>query len=208
MQSLGNILKESRRKKGYTFEKLEGKTKIKISFLRALESQNWAALPEYPVVLGFVKNIAANIGIPENLAVALLRRDYPPKKLPINPKPDVMNKFTWGPTATFFVGLVLVVLVALGYLGYQYSQFLAPPRLEIASPKEGELVKESPVRVVGRTDPNATVKVNNQPILIEETGDFLVNLEIFEGTGEIIISATSRSGKETVIRRKIVPELD
>lgn len=207
MQILGNILKDSRRKKGYSFEKLETKTKIKISFLRALEAHNWQVLPEYPVVLGFVKNVAGSLGISENLAVALLRRDYPPKKLPINPKPDIASRFTWGPTATFFVGLGVVLLVVLGYLIYQYSQFLTPPSLELVSPKEGETIKQKEVRVVGKTSPNASVTVNNQPILIEDSGDFIVNLEIFEGTGEIIVTATSRSGKETTIHRKIVPEI-
>lgn len=207
MQILGNILKEARRKKGYSFEKLESKTRIKTVFLRALEAHNWQALPEYPVVLGFVKNIAGSIGVGEGLAVALLRRDYPPKKLPINPKPDIASKFTWGPTATFFVGLGVVLLIALGYLTRQYFQFLTPPELEVLSPKEGQIIKEKEVRVVGKTSPNASVTVNNQPILIEDSGDFVVNLEIFEGTGEITVTATSRSGKETTIHRKIVPEI-
>lgn len=207
MQTLGNILKDSRRKKGYTHEDLEEKTRIKIQFLKALENHHWEILPEYPVVLGFVKNVAGSLDISENLAVALLRRDYPPKKLSINPKPDVTNKFTWGPTATFFVGLGLVILVVLIYLTRQYFLFLSPPALEVVSPKEGEVVKQKEVRVVGKTSPNASVTVNNQPILIEDSGDFVVNLEIFEGTSEITVSATSRSGKETVVHRKIVPEI-
>ncbi len=207
MQTLGNLLKDSRRKKGYTLSDLEEKTRIKTLFLKALEEQRWDALPEYPVVVGFVKNVAGSLDTSESLAVALLRRDYPPKKLSINPKPDITNKFVWGPAVTFFVGLGVVVLIVLSYLIKQYFQFLSPPSLEIISPKENQIVKENEVRIVGKTNPNASVTVNNQPISLEETGDFVANLEIFEGTNEIVVTATSRSGKETVVRRKIVPEL-
>lgn len=207
MQTLGNLLKDSRRRKGYTLSDLEEKTRIKTQFLKAIEEQRWDALPEYPVVIGFVKNIAGSLDTSESLAVALLRRDYPPKKLSINPKPDITNKFVWGPAVTFFVGLGIVVLIVLSYLTKQYFQFLSPPNLEILSPKENQIVKENEVRVVGKTNPNASVTVNNQPISLEETGDFVANLEIFEGTNEIVVTATSRSGKETVVRRKIIPEL-
>ena len=207
MQTLGNLLKDSRRKKGYTLSDLEEKTRIKTQFLKALEEQRWDALPEYPVVVGFVKNVAGSLDTSESLAVALLRRDYPPKKLSINPKPDITNKFVWGPAVTFFVGLGVVVLIVLSYLTKQYFQFLSPPNLEIISPKENQVVKENEVRIVGKTNPNASVTVNNQPISLEETGDFVANLEIFEGTNEIVVTATSRSGKETVVRRKIIPEL-
>lgn len=208
MISLGEILKNTRRKKGYSFSNLEEKTKIRQPFLKALETQDWQKLPEYPVTQGFVKSVSGALGIDKNKSLALLRRDYPLKKLSINPKPDVATKFRWSPVGSFFLGLTIVVLGVLGYLGYQYYQFLAPPKLIIVDPEEGETLTERNIKVVGTTDPNASVKINNQPIFIEESGDFVASLEIFEGTGEIVVVATSRSGKETVVRRKIVPELE
>jgi hypothetical protein len=63
------------------------------------------------------------------------------------------------------------------------------------------------VLVVGKTDEDVTVKVNNQPVLLGIDGTFQVEIQIYEGTKEIDVQAISRSGKETVIRRTIVPEL-
>ena len=42
---------------------------------------------------------------------------------------------------------------------------------------------------------------------MDENGYFSAKIEIFEGTSEVVVIAKTRSGKETVIRRKIVPEL-
>ncbi len=207
MVTLGQIFKEARRKKKLSIESLAYKTKIKQSFLRALENHSWELLPEYPVVVGFVKNTASVLGVDERKAVALLRRDYPPQILPINPKPDVENKFLWSPRLTFFAGLLLIFLALSGYLVLQYSRFVSPPPLEITIPQEGQIIKETSLRVIGRTNPEVAVRVNNQPVIVEQTGEFIANLEIFEGTTEIIVVARSRSGKETTVKRMIKPEL-
>lgn len=207
MKTIGTFLKESRLKKRYSLIKVENATRIKKEFIEAVEEENWKSLPEFPVIVGFVKNIAQFLDLKERSTVALLRRDYPPKSLSINPKPDVGQKFTWSPKLTFITGISLVILAVVTYLGFQYSKFLAPPRLEVAEPKDGQVVSKRSVTVSGKTDSDAAVKVNNQPIVTDDNGEFNVQIQIYEGTVEITIKATSRSGKETVVKRMIKPEL-
>lgn len=207
MKGIGEVLKEKRTNKKYSLDKLEKETKIKKEFIRAIEDENWEELPEFPVLVGFVKNIAAVLKINKAQIVAFLRRDYPPKSLRINPKPDVGGKFAWSPRLTFLVGVVAVSLVVFGYLGLQYIKFISPPPLLIESPVDGQEVSQTKLKVLGKTNPEATLKVNNQPVLVDEHGNFVTEIEIFEGTKEVVVVATSRSGKETTIRRKIVPEL-
>lgn len=207
MKTIGEILKEARDRKRYSLNKVEAGTKIKKEFIEFIEKNNWPALPDFPVVSGFVKNLASYLGISPKTALALLKRDYPPKKLSINPKPDVGNKFTWTPKYTFWVGILTLFLVILGYLGFQYIGFNSPPVLEIYQPKDELKVTSREIRIEGRTDLDATVKVNNQAVLIDDEGAFEVEIEIFEGTKEIIIEAVSRSGKKTVVVRRIFPEL-
>ena len=86
--------------------------------------------------------------------------------------------------------------------------FITPPKIEITAPKEGETVTKREILVIGKTDPDAVVRVNNQPVLLTEDGNFITEVEIFEGTKEIEVKAISRSGKETIIRRKIKVELE
>ena len=207
MKTIGTFLKESRLKKRYSLIKVENATRIKKEFIEAVEEENWKSLPEFPVVVGFVKNIAQFLDLGERSTVALLRRDYPPKSLSINPKPDVGQKFSWSPKLTFITGISLVILAVVTYLGFQYSKFLAPPRLEVAEPQEGQIVSKRLVTVSGKTDGDAAVKVNNQPIVTNDDGKFNIQIQIYEGTTEITVKATSRSGKETVVKRMIKPEL-
>jgi cytoskeletal protein RodZ len=208
MRTIGEVIKQARIEKKFSLVQLEKETRIRKSFIRALEKGSWKDLPELPVIMGFVKNIAGALKINKKQAVALLRRDYPPKKLRINPKPDVSDKFTWSPKLTFLIGSLTVFFVILTYLGFQYKSFTALPNLEIETPQDGEVVTQQVLTVSGLTDAEVTIKVNNQPVLVDENGRFSAEIEIFEGTGEIVIKALSRSGKETVVVKKINLDLE
>ena len=206
MRTVGSFLKEARVRKKYSLEKLESLTKIKKDFISSLEKGNWSLLPDFPVLVGFVKSIAKNLGLSEEAAVAILKRDYPPKSLPINPKPDVSDKFVWSPKFTFLLGVGIVLTLVSFYLVSSYIQFVSPPSLEVYQPKQEEVVKGNTLKVFGKTTTDAVVTVNNQPFIVSDEGTFEGEIEVFEGTEEIIVKATSRSGKQTTVSRKIKVE--
>lgn len=203
MNTIGQIIKSARVKKKLSFRKLEEATKIKASFIKSIEEEKWNALPTFTTILGFVKSISTVLGIDEHMAIAVLKRDYPPKKLNINPKPDAFPRFTWSPKLTFAIGTIVVILIVLGYIGFQYAKFISPPDLSVDSPKENQIVDGNSVLVFGSTDADVKITVNNQPVLVDTEGKFSVSLGVTEATKEINIIATSRSGKEREILRKI-----
>lgn len=206
MRTIGQILKEARIAKKYTVVRLENATRIKKDFIEAIEEERWQDLPPFATVAGFVKNLASELGIEEKSISAILRRDYPPKKTNINPKPDVIKGFNWSPKITFFVGIGAVFLAIFGYVAFQYFRFSAPPKLLVESPQEGQSVSGSTLVVFGSTDVDSVVTVNNQPVLTDSDGNFSVSLEISGNTNEIVIKSVSRSGKETSVRRTIKVE--
>lgn len=209
MKTIGKYIKDARAKKRYSKSRVEEITKIKGDFVDAIEAENWSKLPDFPVVLGFVKSIAKVVGADEKHAIALLRRDYPPnKELRVNPKPDVSDKFRWSPRLTFVAGVVVVLLFTLGYLGYEYYRFVSPPVLSVEVPKENQEIDKSPVTISGSTSSDATIKVNNQPVLVDDNGHFTTQIEINQDTNEIVVEAISRSGKETTVHRNIEPRLN
>src|SRR3989338_2163884 len=108
MKTINEIIKEARKGKRLSIEEVEKGTKIKKGYLEAIEKGHWNKLPEYPVLAGFIKNIAEFLGIEQNKASALFRRDYPPQTIPLNPKPDVGKRFIWSPRFTFVAGISLV----------------------------------------------------------------------------------------------------
>lgn len=208
MKSIGETVKEARTSKRLSRQDLEKETKIKASFIKQIEAGSWDNLPDYPVVSGFVKKIAKALDFDENHAIALLRRDYPPKSLTINPKPDADTKFSWSPKLTFILGVVVVVLAIFVYLVFQYLHFIRPPVLLVNTPQDEQVVYETILKVSGETDPDASLKVNNQPVIITEDGSFETEIEIFEGTEEVLVVARSRSGKEAKVIKKIEVQLE
>jgi cytoskeletal protein RodZ len=208
MKTIGNLLHDARVQKKYSLEKLENITKIKKEFISNIENEKWIELPEFPVTQGFIISVAKTLGLNSGRVKATLRRDYPPKSLDINPKPDVEKGFKWSPKFTYVAIVALSTLLVLGYLTYQYFNFIKVPELEVYEPKDETVVRGTSLLVSGKTDEDAVVYVNNQPALVADNGNFETTIEIFAGTNEIEIKAKSRYGKESVIRRKIVPELE
>ncbi len=206
MITVGQILKEARLKKKISLIKLENLTKIKRDFIVLIEKNDWNNLPEYPVVSGFVKNLSTALDLSSQNTVAVLRRDYPPKKLNINPKPDAVSKFTWSPKLTFAIGILGLIVIVLSYLGLEYLKFIKPPELLITSPTENELILQNTVRIKGSTTTDASLIVNNQPIILDQDGHFDSIIEVNKDTKEIKFVSRSRSGKVTEVTKSIVVE--
>ena len=197
MVTVGEILKEARLKKKLSLSNLEKETKIKKEFIDLIENNSWDKLPDYPVVSGFVKNLADFLDISAETTNAILRRDYLPKKLHINPKPDIGSKFYWSPKLTFVTSISLLTLLVLSYLGFEYLKFIKPPELEIYNPKNNEIVLENKIKIIGKTTTDVILTVNNQPILLDQEGNFQTEIEITKDTRNLLFKAISRSGKIT-----------
>lgn len=197
MTTIGGYIKHARQVRKKTLEDLSDDTKIKQSFLKAIEREEWKRLPEFPVVLGFVKSIANALNLNTENLVAILKRDYPPQKLEINPRPEPKQEFRWSPKLTFFLGVSLVLIGVIGYLIFQYAGFLKAPSLEILRPEANQMVFGSSLEVSGITEPDTSVVVNTQPAFVDEEGRFYTELNVNRDVSAIEVIAKSRSGKET-----------
>lgn len=100
-----------------------------------------------------------------------------------------------------------MIALILGYLGYEYVNFISPPKLEITDPKEGQVITRSLYTVDGNVSPGSTVDINNQQAVVDDDGKFESQIEVSSDLKEITVVATSRSGKTTTVHRTIKPEL-
>ncbi len=203
MNTVGQIIKDARIKKGISLSRLESLTRIKKDFIQKIENSDWDNLPDFPVVSGFVKNLSGSLGISVNNTMAVLRRDYLPKKLAINPKPDVESRFSWSPKLAFVIGVGSLIFLVLGYLGFEYSKFIKAPQIYISSPQENETISKTVVKIKGKTTTDATLTVNNQPVILDQDGNFESEINVDKKTQELVFVVVSRSGMSTEIRRKI-----
>lgn len=210
MKTAGDLIKQKRLEENISQEELGEMTHIKKSFIEAVENSDWEKLPELPVVVGFVKSISHFLNMDDIQTVALLKREYKPIISKIEKQKrgkEITKRFIWGPRMTFFALVVIVLLSVLGYLGFQYQKFNLPPKLILNEPTQNEVIKTTNLTVQGMTDPDATIEVNNQPVIVAQDGSFATTLNVSAATNEIKVVSKARSGKESTISRKIEVKL-
>ena len=66
------------------------------------------------------------------------------------------------------------------------------PALEVNQPEPAEKVKIS-----GKTEPEATLKINDRLIILDQEGNFTSAINLDEGENRILVSATDQAGNQT-----------
>lgn len=203
MKTVGEILRNERLKKKLALSEVEGATKIKVRFLEALERNDFSKIADATIVKGFIKNYAEYLGLSSRDLLAIFRRDFiEDKKGQILPRgvyePLYQPKFSWTPKMTVAASLIALFLILAIYLSFQLFGFLGAPSLEIYSPKNKESVKETEINIQGKTNPDATVSVNGEIILVLTDGSFEKTVTLSAGENKFLIEAVSRRGKKSL----------
>jgi len=202
----GQRLNEQRIIKGLTIEEVSKETKIKGSYLSAIEKGEYQKLPASTYIQGFVRNYAKYLGLPEKEILALFRREFDDKKaFAVLPEGLVKEDFPirrirLADTAKILIFLFLILLF---YILFQYRFAIINPPLEVLSPNERAVVSSRTITVSGKTDPNATVFVNEETASLDSDGNFKKVINVFPGKIKIVIKAVNRFGKETIMERRI-----
>ncbi|MBI4065178.1 helix-turn-helix domain-containing protein [Candidatus Gottesmanbacteria bacterium] len=206
MKTVGSILKEARIGKEITLEQVEKATKIREKFLHAIEADDYTTLPSPSYAKGFVKNYSAFLGLDIEWVLAFFRRQTrePPRSTLLPKQQDELEKpfFRLTPNRFLLLFVASLVLIFLSYLGLQYRKLTSPPFLSIESPKE-QIVKDKRVDILGKTDTDATVTINDVSVFVRSDGRFFDQRILNEGINKIVITSTSRYGKTTTATREV-----
>lgn len=209
MRTVGQILREKRLSRGYTLEKVEAATKIRLKFLKAIEVDDYRQLPSPAYAKGFVKNYGEYLGLVSSDLLAFFRRQTTEAGksglLPGRGQPS-LNPHWFRLTPRRFLLIIGLMLggVFLSYFGVQYRRLQAPPRLVIETPANGIQVSGKRVEVFGKTDSDATVNINGVSVIVRSDGGFFDQVPIEPGKNKISITATSRYGKTITLVREVV----
>jgi len=208
MLTVGEILIKARSEKKLSLEEIEKKIRIRKKFLIALEDNDWDRLPSLPYIKGFLKNYSSFLGLKPEEMIAIFRRQFTLKEksdlLPsgvTKPLNEPFIRFT--PQTIVFTVFVSFAIIFFSYLFMQYRTITNAPNLQIEKPLEGEIIYSENVTVSGKTDPDAVVSVNNQKIVLSETGEFSTNITLPPGINTIIIESTSKNSKKKSVTRNI-----
>lgn len=200
MRKVSDLLREAREEKNLSLDKIERATKIKKEFLEAIECGAFERLPSESNAMGFVKNYAKYLGLSLGNVVPLFRREYSAKKhLSIVPEfRKTQHKF--GKKFIFSSKGIVVVIVAIlvgTYVFFQYKSVFFAPALKVESPRNLQVITGNVVEIKGKTDPYATLTINNDEVYVAMDGTFKKSVYEFSGDAKVTVVAKNRFGKET-----------
>ncbi len=202
-KSLGEILRGRRKKYKLSLRQIEKATKIKKSYLVALEANNWHELPSEVYISGFLNTYSKTLKLDSKRILKHFKREHEAqknyeKKVIEKPKEIKVAKVYFTPKM-MVIGIISAVVLALGvYLWFQISGFASPPNLNISEPASNEIKTASDkIKIQGSTDIDSNVTLNNQPIPVDISGNFEQSVSLSRGINVFEVTSTNNVGKKT-----------
>jgi transcriptional regulator with XRE-family HTH domain len=186
MQTLGDLFRTTRERKGISVTEVSEATKIREALIHALENGHYHVFTSETHAKSFLRTYAKYLCLNEEKVLALYRRDRELNKLKINDNyPTRIKLKTLIPLADYIFNskniLRLVIGTTVILIGYFFYSILlsvnAPPSIVIISPKNNEVIRQETFTIEGYTN-SPQVKVIVDGVIaeyIDATGRFIVN---------------------------------
>jgi len=127
MEKAGEYLKAAREAKGLTLSEMAERTRISLSFLQAIEADDYDAIPGEVFVTGFLRSYAKELGLKEKEVIARYRESMPGGKEPKPEQPKEPDRYAPPAPARKPVSGRLVYILALGVAAAVAAYLLAGP---------------------------------------------------------------------------------
>jgi hypothetical protein len=109
---LGEALAAARVSLGLDVEDIASATRLKASYIRAIEAFDFAALPSRPFVIGFIRAYARALGLETEAVVARFRAEAPPIDDGLQAPVRIDPHTSWAPRiAALAAGLIVLAVV-------------------------------------------------------------------------------------------------
>lgn len=194
-----SLLKNTRLDKEWELSDISKKIKVPTKYLEAIENEEIACFPQEPYCSLIIKDYADYLGLNGTDVLALFRRDFEQKRKIKNTK---KTEFYFTPKFTFTISIVAIVLLFSIYLSSEYYKFHQPPKLKVNWPLEAT-VSSSIIEVNGITDPESTVRINDDLIIVNSDGRFEKKVSLNSGENKITVESTSPNAKVTIEEKVI-----
>jgi cytoskeleton protein RodZ len=125
----GSAMRDSREKQGLSVNEVATRLRLSVKQIQAIESDNFAALPEATIVRGFIRNYAKLLKIPAEPLLTAYHALVPDKApLPFSVKPTSSMRVSeyQKPKTGRYVALGLAVLMGLG-AWFFYQNYIQKP---------------------------------------------------------------------------------
>lgn len=206
--TLGERLQQIRAERRMSLNEVSRGTRIQSKYLQYLESGEYDKLPAQVYVKGFLRSYATFVGVNECPLIKAyerergiqnnIRRERDPDCEKEKRKRFSISTFAVTPRVIVFTGITILIMGGFFYLYREVSSFISTPVLLISSPLSDEIIEGNQVYIIGKSEKDGRVFVNEQPVVVNDEGEFKESVGLQEGLNLITIRAINRFDKETV----------
>jgi len=199
MKKSGELLREARLSKNLSIHDVAENTKIRPSYIEAIENSDYNVFHSPTTIRGFLKNYSNYIGLNADNVIAIYRREITVKNK-ITEKKSVFKLPNFHISSNIFIlfGAVIIVLAVIGFFAYQYVQVSKPPEFDIKDPINGFVTTQDKVKIRVISAKGVDIYVNNKNITtIDENGNLVTDIDLVDGSNNILVVAINGYKKET-----------
>lgn len=206
-QSLAAILKHRRESLEIGLSEAEQATRIRLSYLEAIESGDYDTLKDDVYSRGYVRNYADYLGLDPKPIMKIYERERSAERemkrqsrrkhggaVKLGLKPIRSKQMIITPRTFLVMSILAMFAVVVLYIGWQVAVLSAPPRLSLNT-NEATDVTTNYGFISGRVDGGADLYINDSPVLVAADGSFRERIALVDGRNEIRLSAKNRLGK-------------
>lgn len=193
--TLGDIMRE----RHISAEKLADATDIPKRFIVSLMDGDPEQLPARPYVRGYLFKIAEALEVdPHTLWQSYristeISASGDKDKLP-------SNRFAYKKIATSRVAAVLLLLVAVAFVGFRFNEILGRPTLEVSVP---DTTTEETITVSGKVAPGDRLTLNDEVVYPNEEGYFEKRVQLEPNLNTLTFTVKRYLGKETTLVKRV-----
>ncbi|MBP8617756.1 MAG: hypothetical protein BWY48_00095 [Parcubacteria group bacterium ADurb.Bin305] len=207
-ETIGQILSHTRREKGWDLERIHKETKIPIAGLKALEEDDYDALPsiylkgaiqKYAQVLGL--NYKELINLYKNSNEFVAQQDQ--SLVPISDHRSI-SLFSQLRNILIILSKSLVLILVSSYLIYELAMLILPPKIILESPRADLNTNKGTLLVQGKAIRAKSLLLNNQPILIDESKAFKEEIILKPGLNQLEFIAINQLGQKSTLVRNVI----
>jgi len=210
---LGDALRQKREQMGVTMQQAAEDTRIREKFLQAIESGDYQSLPGAVYTKGFLRNYAGYLNFDAEEMLALYtgeRGGSEPARTFAPMKPLVKRSFIFTPTVLVPVVVLAGIVLFLGYIYYQFTNFAVAPHVDITDPPGDAVSQVAEFTVKGTTNPDGRITVRVSPgldtindVRPARDGTFSVTVTLKPGPNHIEVQVLDPAGKLAQASRTI-----
>lgn len=213
--TLGEKLKKIREKSGISLAEISSKTKVKQEYLEKIEANDYGNLPFDVYVKGFLRSYSNYLDLNSKKVIAQFEKEVGirenVKKYQHKPKRSWENKFpslTITPKMASLFFSFVIALIGFSYFYIEVDHFSKEPSLIIESPASDQTTNLNSIEIIGKTDFENKITINNEPVYVDSEGKFKEKIGLQKGVNEIAIESSNKFNKNTKKIINVVADYD